>query len=277
MSMQNDVGETLLYIAAENGVKDLFRFLLSFCDLEILKIRSKSDMKAFHVAAKRGHLEMEEMIMKHNFTITKTLIAGSDQDPTKIYEGTHGDPKDGVSWGKREAAIKRIPKADREKAIIQTRAYMELDQMLKILRCFGAMEYKDFCYIILERAGCNLSKFTMLSHPLLWDKTKRVHFLCELNNIVGTWKCRFHSDFMAEVNTWNNSFKYGRFEVKELQQFVKNMFQHFDDYQDYLGSSMDSAYEYVVDGITQLIVIGYDIVKRRNHKGTDRFKRFFCS
>jgi hypothetical protein len=54
--------------------------------------------------------EMEEMIMKHNFTITKTLIAGSDQDPTKIYEDTHGDPKDGVSWGKREAAIKRYQK-----------------------------------------------------------------------------------------------------------------------------------------------------------------------
>jgi ankyrin repeat protein len=56
MSMQNDAGETLMYIAAKNGVKDLFRFLLSFCDLEILKIRSKSDMNAFHVAAKRGHL-----------------------------------------------------------------------------------------------------------------------------------------------------------------------------------------------------------------------------
>ncbi|KAK2453486.1 ankyrin repeat-containing protein [Trifolium repens] len=56
MFMQNDAGETLLYIAAENGVKDLFCFLLSFCDLEILKIRSKSDMNAFHVAAKRGHL-----------------------------------------------------------------------------------------------------------------------------------------------------------------------------------------------------------------------------
>jgi hypothetical protein len=27
--------------------------------------------------------EIEEMIMKHNFTITKTLITGSDQDPTK--------------------------------------------------------------------------------------------------------------------------------------------------------------------------------------------------
>jgi len=56
LSMQNDAGETLLYIAAENGVKDLFSFLLRLCDLEILKIRSKSDMNAFHVAAKRGHL-----------------------------------------------------------------------------------------------------------------------------------------------------------------------------------------------------------------------------
>ncbi|WJX10337.1 hypothetical protein P8452_01074 [Trifolium repens] len=61
--MQNDAGETLLYIAAENGAKDLFCFLLSFCDLEILKIRSKSDMNAFHVAAKRGHLEIVREIL----------------------------------------------------------------------------------------------------------------------------------------------------------------------------------------------------------------------
>ncbi|CAJ2674350.1 unnamed protein product [Trifolium pratense] len=63
MSMQNDAGETLLYIAAENGVMGLFCFLLRFCDLEILKIRSKSDMNAFHVAAKRGHLEIVREIL----------------------------------------------------------------------------------------------------------------------------------------------------------------------------------------------------------------------
>lgn len=63
LSMQNDAGETLLYIAAENGVKDLFSFLLRLCDLEILKIRSKSDMNAFHVAAKRGHLEIVREIL----------------------------------------------------------------------------------------------------------------------------------------------------------------------------------------------------------------------
>ncbi|CAI8605440.1 unnamed protein product [Vicia faba] len=64
MSMQNDAGETLLYIAAEYGVKEVFGFLLSFCDLEILKIRSKSDMNAFHVAAKRGHLDIVREILR---------------------------------------------------------------------------------------------------------------------------------------------------------------------------------------------------------------------
>jgi hypothetical protein len=82
--------------------------------------------------------EMEEM---HKFTITKTLIAGGDIDPIKIYEGTHEDAKDGVSWGNRKHAIKRIPKADREKEIIQTRAYMELDQMPKIVRCHGRRRF----------------------------------------------------------------------------------------------------------------------------------------
>lgn len=56
MYLQNDAGETLLFIAAENGFKEVFSFLLSFCDLEVVKIRAKSDMNAFHVAAKRGHL-----------------------------------------------------------------------------------------------------------------------------------------------------------------------------------------------------------------------------
>lgn len=66
--MQNDAGETLLYIAAECGVKEVFSFLLSFCDLEILKIRSKSDMNAFHVAAKRGHLGIFYFLF-HSFLV----------------------------------------------------------------------------------------------------------------------------------------------------------------------------------------------------------------
>ncbi|KDP38113.1 hypothetical protein JCGZ_04756 [Jatropha curcas] len=56
MAMQTDAGETSLFIAAENNLEEVFRYLIKFCDVEIVKIRSKSDMDAFHVAAKMGHL-----------------------------------------------------------------------------------------------------------------------------------------------------------------------------------------------------------------------------
>lgn len=56
MMMQNDAGETALYIAAENNFQEVFNYLLKFCDLETVKIRSKADFNAFHIAAERGHL-----------------------------------------------------------------------------------------------------------------------------------------------------------------------------------------------------------------------------
>ncbi|XP_014510113.1 ankyrin repeat-containing protein At2g01680 [Vigna radiata var. radiata] len=58
MSLQNDAGESALYIAAENNLQEIFSYLLNSCDFEAVKIRSKSDMNAFHVAAKRGHLDI---------------------------------------------------------------------------------------------------------------------------------------------------------------------------------------------------------------------------
>ncbi|KAK9060090.1 hypothetical protein SSX86_020794 [Deinandra increscens subsp. villosa] len=56
MAMQNDAGETALYIAAESNLQEVFDYLLKFCDLQIVKIRSKADFDAFHVAAERGFL-----------------------------------------------------------------------------------------------------------------------------------------------------------------------------------------------------------------------------
>lgn len=50
------LGETALYVAAENNLEEVFSYLLQFSTLQILKIRSKSDLHPFHVAAKRGHL-----------------------------------------------------------------------------------------------------------------------------------------------------------------------------------------------------------------------------
>ncbi|XWS63972.1 hypothetical protein CRYUN_Cryun06bG0147200 [Craigia yunnanensis] len=56
MAAQSESEGTGLYIAAENNFQDIFSYLLKFCDVEIVKIRSKSDMNTFHVAAKLGHL-----------------------------------------------------------------------------------------------------------------------------------------------------------------------------------------------------------------------------
>ncbi|KAK7407683.1 hypothetical protein VNO78_09694 [Psophocarpus tetragonolobus] len=63
MSMQNDAGETLLYIAADLGLHQVFSFLLSLCDVEVLKIMAKSDMNPLHVAAKNGHFDIVREIL----------------------------------------------------------------------------------------------------------------------------------------------------------------------------------------------------------------------
>lgn len=63
MAVQNDAGETAVYIAAAENLEEMFSYLIRFCNVETVKIRSKSDMNVFHVAAKRGHLGiMKELL-----------------------------------------------------------------------------------------------------------------------------------------------------------------------------------------------------------------------
>ncbi|PKU87984.1 Ankyrin repeat-containing protein [Dendrobium catenatum] len=56
MSSQTDAGETALYIAAEQNLEEVVRYLVRFCDFETAKVRSRLDMDAFQVAAKQGHV-----------------------------------------------------------------------------------------------------------------------------------------------------------------------------------------------------------------------------
>uniref|UniRef100_UPI001CB892AE ankyrin repeat-containing protein At2g01680 n=1 Tax=Erigeron canadensis TaxID=72917 RepID=UPI001CB892AE len=65
MGMQNDAGETAFYIAAQNNFQDIFCYLMKFCDeIEVLKLRSKSDFDAFHIAAAQGHLGIVKELLK---------------------------------------------------------------------------------------------------------------------------------------------------------------------------------------------------------------------
>jgi hypothetical protein len=75
MVLQNDAGETALYMAVENNLQDLFRFLLRFVDIQTLMIRSKSDMDVFLVAAKHGHLViLLKLLLCFGFHVTMSGI-----------------------------------------------------------------------------------------------------------------------------------------------------------------------------------------------------------
>lgn len=63
LSMQNEAGETILYIAADNNLEEVFRYLLAFADLNSLSIRSKLDFNPFHIACKHGHLGIVKDIL----------------------------------------------------------------------------------------------------------------------------------------------------------------------------------------------------------------------
>lgn len=56
MLAQTEAGETALYIAAEQNLEEVVRYLVTLCDFETAKIRSRLDMDAFQVAAKQGHV-----------------------------------------------------------------------------------------------------------------------------------------------------------------------------------------------------------------------------
>lgn len=56
MALRNDAGETALYVAADNNLEEIFRYLLQFCDLEVADIKTTVGINAFHIAAKHGNL-----------------------------------------------------------------------------------------------------------------------------------------------------------------------------------------------------------------------------
>eukprot|EP00262_Sarcandra_glabra_P008431 TRINITY_DN21957_c0_g1_i1.p1 TRINITY_DN21957_c0_g1~~TRINITY_DN21957_c0_g1_i1.p1 ORF type:complete len:527 (+),score=68.40 TRINITY_DN21957_c0_g1_i1:76-1656(+) len=56
MALQNDAGETALYISADTNLEEVFEYLIQFYDYQAAAIRSKAGFDAFHIAAKRGHI-----------------------------------------------------------------------------------------------------------------------------------------------------------------------------------------------------------------------------
>ncbi|TMX04191.1 hypothetical protein EJD97_010829 [Solanum chilense] len=66
LSKQNQEGETVLYVAAENGHSLVVAELLKHLDLQTASILANNGFDAFHIAAKQGHLEVLKELL-HSF------------------------------------------------------------------------------------------------------------------------------------------------------------------------------------------------------------------
>ncbi|KAL2533701.1 Ankyrin repeat family protein [Abeliophyllum distichum] len=78
LSMQNQSGETALYVAAENGRFDLVEEMIKFYDLGSAGIKAKNGFDAFHIAAKQRELGVLKIFME----VIPQLLATVDQSNT---------------------------------------------------------------------------------------------------------------------------------------------------------------------------------------------------
>ncbi|KAE8717294.1 Ankyrin repeat-containing protein [Hibiscus syriacus] len=69
---QNQSGETALYVAAECGNVDLVKELLKCYDIVLAGIKARNGYDAFHIAAKKGDLEVLKILMEANVDLSMT-------------------------------------------------------------------------------------------------------------------------------------------------------------------------------------------------------------
>ncbi|XAR64539.1 hypothetical protein NMG60_11008265 [Bertholletia excelsa] len=65
LSRHNHEGETVLYVAAENGHAHVVSEILKHLDLEIASVVAKNGYDPFHIAAKQGHLEVIKELLQY--------------------------------------------------------------------------------------------------------------------------------------------------------------------------------------------------------------------
>ncbi|XP_021746802.1 ankyrin repeat-containing protein At2g01680-like [Chenopodium quinoa] len=142
MALQNSSGETALFIAAMNNLVEVFTYLVAFCDVGVAMIRSKSDFNAFHIASKRGHLEIvrqmlniwPELCMSCDSSNTSPLYSAAVQDQLEVVNAIL-DTDDSAA---------RIVRKNGKTALHNVARYGRLD-MVKILveRDPGIVSIKD--------------------------------------------------------------------------------------------------------------------------------------
>ncbi|KAH8507685.1 hypothetical protein Peur_049716 [Populus x canadensis] len=73
LEKQNQSGETALYVAVEYGNVDVVREMIKYYDLAGAGIKARNGFDAFHVAAKRGDLEILRFLMEVHPELSMTV------------------------------------------------------------------------------------------------------------------------------------------------------------------------------------------------------------
>lgn len=85
MELRNDKGETCLYVAAESNQEEVFSYLLKYCDVDVVKIKSaKTGLDAFHVAAKNGHLGISPLLSMYIYSTSFYIIKRTRTSPLSL-------------------------------------------------------------------------------------------------------------------------------------------------------------------------------------------------
>ncbi|GMH10121.1 hypothetical protein Nepgr_011962 [Nepenthes gracilis] len=92
LSMQNQSGETALFVAAECGYVDVVKELIKHYDMGSAAIKAKNGYDAFHVAAKQGNLDilkilteaLPELLMTTDLSNTTALHTAASQGHTEV-------------------------------------------------------------------------------------------------------------------------------------------------------------------------------------------------
>ncbi|CAL1400638.1 unnamed protein product [Linum trigynum] len=73
LEMQNQSGETPLYVAAEYGYVDLVREMIRYYDLADAGIKAKNGLDAFHIAAKQSDIDVLRELMEAHPELAMTV------------------------------------------------------------------------------------------------------------------------------------------------------------------------------------------------------------
>ncbi|CAI0452094.1 unnamed protein product [Linum tenue] len=73
LGVQNQSGETPLYVAAEYGYVDLVREMIQYCDVADAGIKAKNGLDAFHIAAKQSDIDVLRVLMEAHPELAMTV------------------------------------------------------------------------------------------------------------------------------------------------------------------------------------------------------------